>query len=105
MITVESIARQVIDDLSHRPASGRWEPIGLHILHGRFSELLRELVGKVPVDVKGVSVDALEPQLAVGTLCDVRCQVDDLLAGEPSPSVATLLVLEERVAGAVARLS
>jgi glutamate dehydrogenase len=97
--------QEVIDDLSHRPASGRWEPIGLHILHGRFSELLRELVGKCPVDVKGVSVDVLEPQLAEGTLSDVRCQVDDLLAGEPSPSVATLLVLEERVAGAVTRLT
>jgi hypothetical protein len=31
-------------------------------------------------------------------------QVDDLLTGDESPSVATLLVLEERVASAVARL-
>ncbi len=98
--------QEVIDDLSHRPASGRWEPIGLRILHGRFSELLRELVSKctVKVDVRGATVDQIEPRLSSGLLSDVRAQVDDLLTGADSPSVATLLVLEERVASVVTRL-
>ena len=65
--------------------------------------LLRTLVGKCPIAVDEATVDELEPKLADGVLADVRAQVDDMLEGGV-PSVATLLVLEERVAAAVSRL-
>jgi hypothetical protein len=49
-------------------------------------------------------VDAIEPELATGKLADVRAQVDELYKRETTPSVAAMLVLEERVNSAIARL-
>ncbi|HHO50464.1 MAG TPA: hypothetical protein ENK18_06205 [Deltaproteobacteria bacterium] len=96
--------QEVLDDLSTRPAMGRWDPLALRILHTRFHTLLRSLVGKCPIEIEGNTVDQLEPQLARGVLSDVRAQVDDMLEENSSASVATLLVLEERVASAIARI-
>ena len=53
---------------------------------------------------KAATVDALEAKLRKGKLGQVREQVDALLEGEAEPSVATLLVAEERVRGVLARL-
>lgn len=96
--------QQVLDDLASRPATGRWDPLALRILHTRFHRLLRQAVGKCAVDSNGKTVDVLEPELATGRLADLRSQVDALLTHEHTPSVAALLVLEERVASAITRL-
>ena len=96
--------QDVLDDLGSRPASGRWDPIALRILHSRYHQLLRRLVATTPFTGDEVSVDALEPKLAEGVLRDVRGQVDELLEGG-SPAVATLLVLEERVDSAITRMA
>ncbi|MEQ1500590.1 MAG: NAD-glutamate dehydrogenase domain-containing protein [Myxococcota bacterium] len=96
--------QQVLDDLASRPATGRWDPLAMRILYTRFQGLLRQTVAKCPIDVANASVDALEPQLATNRLADVRTQVDEMLGRENHPSVAALLVLEERVASAIARL-
>jgi glutamate dehydrogenase len=94
----------ILEDLQTRPATGRFDPLAMRILQGRFQTQLRELVGKVRVDVKGRTVDELEPELAGGVLADVRARVQEVLAGEANPSVATLLVLLERVTAAIARI-
>lgn len=96
--------QQVLDHLSTRPATGEWDPIALHILYNRFNRLLRELLAQVPVDGAWKTVDDLVPQLERGRLSRVRQQVDALIAEDESPSVASLLVLEERVAGVIARM-
>lgn len=96
--------QRILENLSGRPASGQWEPIALGILHHRFHQLLRTLVARTPIDEGVDQVDDLVPQLANGFLKDVREQVDEML-GDDSPSVATLLVLEERVASAITRLA
>jgi len=95
--------QELLDDLSSRPATGRWDPIALRILNHRFHQLLRQLVAAVPMHPEGACVDDLVPVLEAGRLADVRSQVDELLEGD-QPSVATLLVLEERIASAISRL-
>ncbi|MFT4621577.1 MAG: glutamate dehydrogenase [Myxococcota bacterium] len=95
--------QDAIDDLGTRPASGRWDPIALRILHSRYHQLLRNLVARTSFQTKAETVDTLEPFLVQGALHDVRKQVDELLEGG-RPSVATLLVMEERVASAISRM-
>ncbi|MEZ4318238.1 MAG: NAD-glutamate dehydrogenase [Myxococcota bacterium] len=94
----------LLDDLAIRPATGRWDPIALRILSHRFHVLLRQLVQTTPMHAESETVDQLVPRLEAGFLADVRAQVDEMMDGE-QPSVATLLVLEERIAGAITRLS
>ena len=95
----------VLYDLQNRPAGGRWDPIALRILHTRYHNLLRALVGRTPIKGPVESVDKLEPMLAAGALRDVRSQVDAMVGhGDELPSVATLLVLEERLAAAISRV-
>ena len=96
--------QEVLDELSHRPASGRWDPIALKILNSRYHQLLRLLVARTPSSKRARSVDQLVPVLTQGSLADVRGQVDELLDGESTPSIATLLVLEERLTSAIARI-
>ncbi|MCO4744992.1 MAG: NAD-glutamate dehydrogenase [Proteobacteria bacterium] len=95
----------ILDDLAERPASGRWDPIALRILFHRFSVLLRDAVNVSGNGVSAKTVDALEAKLKRGALKDVRRQVDELMAGQTEPSVATLLVAEERVRGLLARMT
>jgi hypothetical protein len=96
--------QDVIDDLSTRAAVGRWDPIALHILHRRFTRLLRQTVLKTPIEGAAKTVDEAAPVLRRKYLGETRETVDDLLKGEGPPSVATLVVLEERLEGALARL-
>ncbi|TNE88792.1 MAG: hypothetical protein EP330_13455 [Deltaproteobacteria bacterium] len=95
----------ILDDLAGRPAGGRWDPIALRILFHRFSVLLQDAVRAAAEEGSAKTVDALESKLRTGRLALVREQVDALLEGETEPSVATLLVAEERVRGVLARLS
>jgi glutamate dehydrogenase len=88
----------VLVDLSKRPATGRWDPVALGILYGRFQAQLRSLVDKT--SVSGGSVEDLASQLATGALADVRGQT---AAAGATPSVAALVVLEERLEGLLAR--
>ncbi len=97
--------QEVIDSLGSRAASGRWDPLAYRILVNRFYGMLNTLVARTPGLRAGATVDQAEPELASGSLADVRAQVDAILAGASSPSVSTLLVLEERVEGAVGRLN
>jgi len=95
----------VLDSLATRPASGRWDPIAMRLLYGRFHNQLRRLVGACPRNADDPStVDELEPCLANGVLADVRVQVDELFESEDVPQLATLIVLEERIDAAIARL-
>jgi glutamate dehydrogenase len=96
--------QSVIDDLTTRPATGRWDPVALRILQTRFQALLRDTVARCAIEAYAASVDQLEPQLASGTLKDLRAQVEEVLSQDPNPSVAALMVLEERVTSAIARL-
>ena len=97
--------QEVLDDLAERPASGTWDPIATKILHSRFHQLLRNVVARTPFGKAPKSVDALEQHLIDGVLADVRGQVCELLDGETSgPTIAALLVLEERVTSAIERL-
>jgi glutamate dehydrogenase len=96
--------QDVIDSLSGRPASGRWDPLAYRILYNRFYALLNRLVAKLPIQAKNATVDQLEPDLAAGPLADVRAQVDAIL-GREAATVSTLLVLEERLESAVARIA
>ncbi len=94
-----------IGDLVRERLFGEKDPIALRILHNRFHQLLRDLVARTPLPtgVKRMTVDTLEPALALGALSDVRSQVDRLLEGG-APTVPTLLVMEERVISAISRL-
>jgi glutamate dehydrogenase len=92
----------VLDDLATRPSTGRWDPIAMRILHTRFQAVLRMLGAKC--QVTGASVEAVEQELTRNRLREVRQLVDEVLGAEQRASVATLLVLEERVAAAAARL-
>ncbi|MGC6491706.1 MAG: NAD-glutamate dehydrogenase domain-containing protein [Myxococcota bacterium] len=97
--------QEVINAITSRAATGQWEPIALQILGVRFRRLLRAIVirGREPVGDR--SVDLLEPVLAEGELSGVRGQIDTFVPGDASEvDVSTLLVLEERVQGAVDRL-
>jgi hypothetical protein len=77
----------------------------MRILSGRVQSQLRRLVSICPrTPNEPQTVDALEPVLATGVLADVRSQVDELFDGDDAPSLATLIVLEERVDAAIARL-
>ncbi|MFK7931090.1 MAG: NAD-glutamate dehydrogenase domain-containing protein, partial [Myxococcota bacterium] len=111
IIKLQSIGRasgllHIIEDLAVRPAHGSWEPIALRILFVRFLQLLRQLMETITIAEPVESVDQLQPLLESGVLKAVRDQVDDLLDNDDGPpSPATLLVLEERVAAAMARLS
>jgi glutamate dehydrogenase len=92
----------VLDDLASRPATGKWDPIAMRILHTRFQGILRTLLAKC--HVSGASVEAVEQELARDRLREVRQQVDEVLGAEKRATVATLLVLEERVSAVAARL-
>ncbi|MCA9569638.1 MAG: NAD-glutamate dehydrogenase, partial [Myxococcales bacterium] len=96
--------QRVLEDLGARPAGGRWDPIALSILHNRFHQLLRQLVARTPMEA-GASVDAVEARLRKGFLQDVRDQVDAMIGSDEVASVATLIVLEERIASAITRLA
>ncbi len=96
--------QDVLDDLAQRPAAGQWEPVALRILQARFHGLLQSLVAKCTIDSDSDTVDLLEPELAQGLLSDVRAQVDAMWVAGRRPTVASLLVLEERVTGAISRL-
>ena len=96
---------EVLEDLATRKATGHWEPLALQILQNRFTVLLRNLV--LSTDVSGApdaSVDELVPWLEEGPLAGIRDQVDEFLDLDQLPAMSTLLVLEERLAGAVKRL-
>ena len=96
---------EVIRDLGTRSAEGRWDPIALHILQTRFTAMLKRLTAAVDFSSqKDKSVDTLAPALAKGQLAEVRKQVDELLGAGAQVSVATLLVLEERLAAALLRI-
>lgn len=96
--------QSIIDDLQSRPATGEWEPIAVQILANRFARWLREVVLRLGALPAADSVDALEPVLAEGPLRDVRRQVDMMLPPDGMADLATLLVLEERLQGAIARM-
>jgi glutamate dehydrogenase len=96
---------EVIESLATRPASGRWDPLAFRILFNRFYDLLNRVVHRTQVVASGKTVDQLAPELAAGALADVRDQVEAILGGQGAPSVSTLLVLEERVEGALQRLA
>jgi glutamate dehydrogenase len=95
--------QELLDDLANRPASGRWEPLAIRILQTRFHALLNQAISRSAAGAQGATVDELEASLSSGQLADLRAQVDEVLS-TPSPTVSALLVLEERVASAVARL-
>ena len=69
--------------------------MALGILRSRFQTLLDTLVRRTP-NARGTTVDSAEAALRAGPLAPVRAVVDAFLT-EPSPAIATLLVLEERV--------
>jgi len=98
--------QEIIDRLRAHAASGQWEPIAASILTQRFVKRLRELVRSLDGLESEESVDDLEPRLASGVLADVRHQVDAVLPRDDSRGLdlAALMVLEERVSGAIARL-
>jgi len=96
--------QRVLDDIATRPAVGRWDPIALNILHRQYSRLLRTTVLNTPLEVNGQSVDELAPYLRTRYLSEIRATVDELLEGEEgAPSVATLVVLQERLEGVLGR--
>jgi glutamate dehydrogenase len=94
--------QRVLERINNTRATGRFEPVGNRILSRRFSALLRELVLATPIAVSGRSVDEVVPTLmrTAGKVAEVRQQVDALL--DADSSVACLLVLEARVAAAIA---
>jgi glutamate dehydrogenase len=94
--------QDVLDDLARRPATGRWDPIALQILSNRYFNLQRKLVSRVKTEAGGA--DELANSLATGSLAGMRATVDEMIGRDPTPSIASLIVLEERLAGAVARL-
>jgi len=96
--------QDILDDLATRPAEGFWEPIAMQLLRQRYTQLLRQMVARTPVNGHGDSVDMLTPALEEGVLKGVRAVMDEFLEHEPHPAMSTLLVLEERLAGTIRRL-
>lgn len=94
-----------LDDLTNRAASGKWEPIALRIVYNRLHRLLRDLIARIELSKEDTTVAAALEKLQTGVIGDVRVHVDELLGDSPSPSVATLLVLEERVSTVISRLA
>jgi glutamate dehydrogenase len=95
--------QEVLDELSRRSATGRWDPVALHILARRFQRLLLNFVGSTASADDAASVDDLANRFAAGPLAEARRQVTSLLAGEAQPPVAALIVLEERLSAVAAR--
>ena len=95
--------QDIAAELRARPAHGEWEPIATQILANRLLRLLRDLVSALPRPPAGTLVEDLEPALAAGALAPVRAQIDAML-GQRGGDLATLLVLEERIASAIAGL-
>ncbi len=97
--------QNIIDHLGQRRAHGEWEPFAVHILQTRYNNLFRELVLRMGTSLPAPSVDVLEPALVEGPLAGLRTQVDSMISwDDESPSLAALVVLEERLAGAIRRL-
>lgn len=99
-----SRVQAVIDHLRARSATGRWEPIAVQILSTRYVKLLRDLVGRLGPMSADQAIDTVAAELAEGRLAHVRAQVDTLMPEGEEPDLATLIVLEERLAGAIGRL-
>ena len=96
--------QEIVDALGRRPTTGQWEPIAMRILVNRFSDRLRQLMIRLGTDLPAVSVDDLEPRLVAGPVADVRAQVDRLMPPGAPLDLPALLVLEERLAGAIGRI-
>jgi glutamate dehydrogenase len=94
----------VLDDLTNRAASGKWEPIALRVLYNRLHRLLRDLIARIKLSKEDTTVQSALERIQHGVIGDVRLHVDELLGETESPSVATLLVLEERVSTVISRL-
>jgi glutamate dehydrogenase len=96
--------QELIDVLGRRPTSGQWEPIATRVLVNRFTDRLRQLVLKVGTELPATTVDELEPRLVAGPLADVRAQVDRLMPPGAPMDLPALIVLEERLDGAIRRI-
>jgi NAD-specific glutamate dehydrogenase len=96
--------QELIDALGRRAASGQWEPIANRILVSRFTDRLRQLVVRLGTEAPATTVDELEPWLAAGPLADVRAQVDRLMPAGAPLDLPALIVLEERLDGAIKRV-
>jgi glutamate dehydrogenase len=96
--------QEIIEALGRRPTSGQWEPIAMRVLVNRFTDRLRQLVLKVGTTLPANSVDELEPLLVAGPLADVRAQVDRLVPRNAPLDLPALIVLEERLDGAIRRI-
>ncbi len=97
--------QSVLDSVTTRPASGRWDPIAMRLLYSRFHNQLRRLVDACPHDPNEPNtVDELEPVLSNGALADVRAQVEEIFDADEVPQLATFIVLEERIDAAISRL-
>jgi len=85
-----------IRKLEGRKAEGGWDPVAVGILRGRYIRLLRDLVRSIDLGEEAqLGVDRVASRLGRGRLAELRELVDHIL-GE-NPSIAALLVCEERV--------
>ena len=96
---------QLLEALTQRVASGQWEPIALRILYNRLHRLLRDLVACISIKDTSKPIDELIESVQQGVVGEVRAHVDELMGSQDNPSVANLLVLEERLTTVIARLA
>jgi glutamate dehydrogenase len=96
--------QEILDQLGRRPTTGVWDPIANRVLISRFTDRLRQLVVRVGTQLPATSVDGLEPLLVAGPLSDVRAQVDRLMPPGAPIELPALIVLEERLDGALKRI-
>ena len=76
----------------------------MRVLLNRFTDHLRQLLLRVGTNLQAQSVDQLEPLLADGPVGGVRAQVDRLMPAGAPIDLPALIVLEERLAGAIGRM-
>lgn len=88
--------------LDSRRAAGGWDPVAIGILRNRYTRLLRDLCDAVQVGPEvRLGVDRVSTRLGREELKDLQQLMDHIL-GE-RPTIAALLVAEERVRGWIAQ--
>ena len=76
----------------------------MRILYNRLHRLLRDLIACISIKDTDKPMETLIAKVQKGVVGEVRMHVDELMGSQDNPSVANLLVLEERLSTVISRI-